>query len=78
MGRTPGGGLAGAELHGGRLSWFTAFTLQTAALVQALGQVELVFSLAASVLVFKERITRRELGGIALLALSILILIAVV
>lgn len=68
----------GLSSMAGSLSWFTAFTLQTAALVQALGQVELVFSLAASVLVFKERITRRELGGIALLALSILILIAVV
>ncbi|ANT61441.1 hypothetical protein AYJ57_04860 [Salipiger sp. CCB-MM3] len=58
----------------GSLSWFTAFTLQTAAYVQALGQVELVFSLMASALFFKERITRRELTGIGFLCLSVLIL----
>ncbi|WP_417720336.1 EamA family transporter [Salipiger sp.] len=61
----------------GSLSWFTAFTLQTAAYVQALGQVELVFSLMASVLFFKERITRRELAGIGFLAFSILLLVLV-
>lgn len=61
----------------GSLSWFTAFTLQTAAYVQALGQVELIFSLLASVLFFHERVTRRELAGIGFLALSILVLVAV-
>ncbi|SDI55065.1 EamA family transporter [Salipiger marinus] len=61
----------------GSLSWFTAFTLQTAAYVQALGQVELVFSLMASVLFFRERITRRELVGIGVLSLSVLILVLV-
>ena len=61
----------------GSLSWFTAFTLQTAAYVQALGQVELLFSLAASVLFFHERITRRELLGIGFLTLSILALVLV-
>lgn len=61
----------------GSLSWFTAFTLQTAAYVQALGQVELIFSLMASVLFFRESITRRELAGMAVLALSILGLIFV-
>ncbi len=61
----------------GSLSWFTAFTLQTAAYVQALGQVELIFSVMASVLVFKESITRRELAGIGFLCLSVLILVLV-
>ncbi|MFW2541102.1 EamA family transporter [Primorskyibacter sp. 2E107] len=61
----------------GTLSWFTAFTLQTAAYVYALGQVELILSLAASVLFFRETVTRREFGGIALLTLSILALILV-
>ncbi|MBN9889585.1 DMT family transporter [Salipiger abyssi] len=59
----------------GSLCWFTAFTLQNAAYVQALGQVELVFSLIASVMFFKERVTRRELAGIGFLALSILVLV---
>ncbi len=59
----------------GSLGWFTAFTLQKAAYVNALGQIELVFSLAASVLFFREQVTRRELAGIAVLSLSILLLI---
>ncbi|MBS0124646.1 DMT family transporter [Thetidibacter halocola] len=61
----------------GSLGWFTAFTLQTAAYVYALGQVELLFSLLASVLFFRERVTARELGGIGLLGLSILVLVLV-
>lgn len=56
----------------GSLGWFTAFTQQTAAYVFALGQVELIFSLAASVLFFRERVTRRELLGIAVLTVSIM------
>ncbi|SDE68959.1 EamA-like transporter family protein [Salipiger thiooxidans] len=61
----------------GSLSWFIAFTLQTAAYVQALGQVELLFSLMASVLFFKESVSRRELAGIGFLGLSILVLVLV-
>ncbi|MGR3503311.1 EamA family transporter [Pseudaestuariivita sp.] len=61
----------------GSLCWFTAYTLQTAAYVNALGQVELLFSLAASVLVFRETVTRRELAGIALLTASILALVLI-
>ncbi|WP_136440088.1 DMT family transporter [Pacificoceanicola onchidii] len=67
----------GVTSMAGTLSWFTAFTLQTAAYVYALGQVELILSLAASVLFFKETVTRRELGGIGLLTLSILALILI-
>ena len=59
----------------GSLGWFTAFTLQTAAYVQAVGQVELIFSLMAATLFFHEKTTRRELAGMALLAVSILLLI---
>ncbi len=55
----------------GSFCWFTAFTSQKAAYVNALGQVELILSLLASVLIFRERITARELGGIAVLGLSI-------
>ena len=62
----------------GSVSWFSAFTLQNAAYVQALGQVELVFSIAVSALFFRERITGRELAGIAVLGLSILALIAAI
>ncbi|KNG95347.1 DMT family transporter [Pseudaestuariivita atlantica] len=61
----------------GSLGWFTAFTLQNAAYVNALGQVELIFSLAASTLFFRERVTARELLGIAVLAFSIVTLILI-
>ena len=63
---------------GGSFCWFLAFTLQNAAYVNALGQVEMVFSLMASVLFFREKITLRELSGIALLGISILVLIFVI
>ncbi len=59
----------------GSFCWFFAFTLQAAALVKAVGQVELVLSLLASVLIFGERIARRELAGMALLCGSILLLV---
>jgi drug/metabolite transporter (DMT)-like permease len=60
----------------GSLCWFTAFTLQNAAMVFAVGQVEVIFSLLASVLVFGERITRREGWGIALVTASVLGVVA--
>ncbi|APG46247.1 DMT family transporter [Phaeobacter porticola] len=59
----------------GSFCWFWAFTLQNAAYVKALGQVELLLSLLASVLFFKEQITRREILGMGLLILSILALV---
>ncbi len=70
-------GLVGITSMIGSFGWFLAFTLQTVAYVKALGQVELVLSLLASVLFFRERVTRREIGGIALLLASILILVLV-
>ncbi|MEP2784542.1 MAG: EamA/RhaT family transporter [Pseudoruegeria sp.] len=59
----------------GSLGWFTAFTLQNAAYVKALGQVELIFSFLATVFIFKEKSTGRELIAMALLCLSIILLI---
>jgi drug/metabolite transporter (DMT)-like permease len=62
----------------GSLGWFMAFTLQNAAYVKALGQIELVFTFAASYLIFKERSTGREVIGIGLVVVSILLLILVI
>lgn len=59
----------------GSLGWFTAFTLQNAAYVKALGQVELLFTVAASVFFFRERISRTEAGGILLITFGILVLL---
>lgn len=61
----------------GSYCWFYAFTLQNAAYVKAVGQIELILSIAAATLFFHERITRRELAGIALLLVSILMLVLV-
>ncbi|MEL7165737.1 MAG: DMT family transporter [Pseudomonadota bacterium] len=61
----------------GSFCWFVAFTLQTAAYVKALGQVELIFSAFASVLIFRETVRAREWLGMALLLVSILGLVAV-
>ncbi|WP_321832783.1 EamA family transporter [Thalassovita sp.] len=60
---------------GGSLGWFLAFTLQNAAYVFAVGQVEVIFSILISVLVFKEQISRREGAGIALITASVLTLV---
>ncbi|MBY6202534.1 DMT family transporter [Maritalea mobilis] len=55
----------------GSLGWFTAFTLQTAAVVKALGQVELVFTFLVSVFWLKERSSAKEIGGVVLILASI-------
>ncbi|PJE30802.1 EamA-like transporter family protein [Pseudooceanicola antarcticus] len=61
----------------GSYCWFAGFTLQNAALVYAVGQFEVVLSLLASVLFFREKVSGKELGGIALITGSVLALIAV-
>lgn len=60
----------------GSFCWFTAFTLQNAALVYAVGQFEVVLSLLASVLFFRETVSGREYWGIGLVTASVLALIA--
>ena len=71
-------GLAvGVTSLAGSFGWFTAFAEQTAAYVYALGQVELLFSVAGGALLFGERLTRRELAGIGLLMVSLVVLVLV-
>lgn len=55
--------------------WFTAMTLQQVAVVKALAQVEMLFTFASSVFVFKEKITPLELAGWLLIVLGILALL---
>lgn len=66
--------LVGVTSMLGSLGWFTAFTLQTAALVKALGQIELVFTFLVSVFWLKERSSAKEIAGIALLVASIAVI----
>ncbi len=65
----------GASGAVGSIGWFTAMTIQNAALVRALGQIELVFTIGASVLIFREKILRLELFGIALVVAGIIVLV---
>ena len=59
----------------GSIAWFNAMTLENAAYVRTLGQIELVFTLLTSYIVFKERSTRYELLGMALIVAGIVILL---
>ncbi len=71
-------GLVGLTSMIGSLCWFSAFTLQTVGYVNAVGQSELILSLLASWLVFRERMAARELMGVAVLTGSIVALVLVV
>lgn len=57
------------------ICWFTAFTIQNAAYVRALGQIELIFTFIASVIFFKEKTSKLEVIGIFLIAMAIIILL---
>jgi len=64
--------LIGATSMAGSLGWFTAYTLQTAAYVNAVGQVELILSMVISWTVLGERFSRRELLAIVLVGVSVI------
>ena len=59
----------------GSIGWFTAMTLERAAYVKALGQIEFVFALAISTFFFRERSNALELAGMALIAAGVLVLV---
>jgi drug/metabolite transporter (DMT)-like permease len=57
------------------IGWFSAFTLQNAAYVRALGQIELIFTIIVSAVIFREKIKGPEIVGIAFIIAGILILV---
>jgi drug/metabolite transporter (DMT)-like permease len=65
----------GATSVVGSAGWFTAFTLERAAYVKTLGQVEFVLTLAISILYFKERPKKLELLGMAVLISGVILLL---
>jgi drug/metabolite transporter (DMT)-like permease len=65
-------GFMGAAASAG---WLTAFAIEPVAHVRTLGLVELVFSYAVSRRLFREKLSRRELGGMALLALGVILVL---
>jgi drug/metabolite transporter (DMT)-like permease len=67
--------LVGGASVCGTVLWATAFTLEQAANVKALAQIEIVFALASSYWLFRERSTPKELAGIALIVVGIVLLV---
>jgi drug/metabolite transporter (DMT)-like permease len=63
-------GFMGAAASAG---WFTAMAIEPVAHVRTLGLIELLFSYAISRRVFRERLSRRELVGVLLLALALVV-----
>jgi drug/metabolite transporter (DMT)-like permease len=59
----------------GSTGWFTAMTIERAAYVKALGQIEFIFTLAVSILYFREKSSPRELAGMTLVAGGIVVLL---
>ena len=57
------------------IGWFSAFTLQNATYVRALGQIELVFTFIATLMFFKEKVQRAEIVGIILITAAILVIL---
>ena len=64
-------------LSGGLASigWFNAFTLQNATYVRALGQIELVFTFIATLVFFREKVSRAEVAGILLISGAIILVL---
>jgi len=56
----------------GSAGWFAAMTMQNAAYVRALGQVELIFTILIARFWLRERPSRRDLFGAALISLSVI------
>ncbi len=56
------------------ICWFTAFTMQSAAIVRALGQIELIFTFIFSHFLFREKTTFLEMVGITLIMSAVIVL----
>ncbi|MGB7288036.1 MAG: EamA family transporter [Salaquimonas sp.] len=67
--------LAGAAGASASFGWFIGFTLQAASVIKALAQVELLFTYASTIFIFKEKVTRGEIAGCLLIVTGILVLV---
>jgi drug/metabolite transporter (DMT)-like permease len=59
----------------GSACWFTGFALAPVALVRAVGQVEILFTLLFSRFYLGERPTRGEIGGALVLVLGVVLVL---
>lgn len=69
--------IVGMASAAGSAGWFTAMALQVAAYVRMLGMTEMIFTFLMSYLVFRERPSRMEIVGVAVLLVGILLGLAV-
>ncbi|WP_429811083.1 EamA family transporter [Ensifer sp. B1-9] len=67
-------GFVGASASFG---WFMAMTLQQAAVVKVVAQVEMLFTFASSFFIFREWINRLELFGCLLIVLGVVMLVLI-
>lgn len=67
-------GFVGASASFG---WFMAMTLQQAAVVKVVAQVEMLFTFASSFFIFREWINRLELLGCLLIVLGVVMLVLI-
>ena len=65
-------GFVGASASFG---WFSAMTLEKAAVVKAVAQIEIIFTFASTVFIFKEKINRLEIAGCVAIVVGILVLL---
>lgn len=68
--------MVGATGAAASLGWFAAMTLEQAAIVKTLAQVEILFTLGVSVFIFRERIAAAEIAGSFLVVAGIVALLA--
>ena len=68
-------GLAGVAGALATMCWFTAFTLEKAAYVRAVGQTELIFTFIATLLFFREKISVSDVIGVGLITSGIFLLL---
>ncbi len=67
--------LAGASGACASFGWFIGFTLQSAAVIKALAQVEMLFTYASTIFIFREKVSPGELIGCAMIVFGILVLV---
>ncbi len=60
----------------GSACWFTGFAMTDVALVRAVGQVEVVFTLLFSRFYLHERLKRGDVAGLLLVVAGVLIIVA--
>lgn len=71
----PAAGMVGLAGSLASMGWFTAFTMQNASYVRALGQIELIFTFLMTTYVFREKVSLIEYVGAIMVALGILLIL---